>query len=234
MSNVGRPKRQLFYELNGYQGEKLEGKTLVKFAYGDLTEALIVSLAQAAGYKAERFQEEVEVDGVLGHIDLVLNGILCDVKSCSPYSFNKFKDGTLFDSDVFGYLGQICGYAHALNLPAAWIAIEKVSGEICVLPVPQEKIDAYDIQKEIADAKKLVGQSVPPERCYSTEPDGKSGNEKLPVGCSYCSHKFECYKDVNNGQGLRVFYYSNGPRYLSTVVREPKVESSFTQFSNKE
>ena len=47
--------------------------------------------------------------------------------------------------------------------------------------------------------------------------DGKSGNMKLAVGCSYCPYKKVCWPNV------RGFAYANGPRYLVEVVNEPQV-----------
>jgi len=41
---------------------------------------------------------------------------------------------------------------------------------------------------------------------------------KLPVGCSYCSFKHECW-----GDDLRTFIYANGPRYLVEVENVPNV-----------
>ena len=72
--------------------------------------------------------------------------------------------------------------------------------------------------------KGVLKQTTPPERCYEAEPDGKSGNMKLAVGCIYCPHKFECWKDANGGHGLRQFQYSTGVRYLTQVVNPPAVE----------
>jgi hypothetical protein len=46
---------------------------------------------------------------------------------------------------------------------------------------------------------------------------------KLPRGCVYCRHKFECHKDANEGKGLRMFKYSKGYNYLTQVVKTPKV-----------
>lgn len=225
MSNLGRPLRQLWYELNGYKGEPLDGKTHFKFLYGDLIESVIIVLAEAAGHKVERLQEEIEVDGIKGHIDAVIDGVLVDVKSCSPYSYNKFSDGTLFSNDPFGYLGQISGYASSLKLEARFIAVNKVLGDLCTLRVPQELIDNYDVQKRIQEVKTTIGIPSPPVRCYDDEPDGKSGNRKLAIGCSYCGFNKECWKDANNGQGLKTYIYSTGPRYLTNVAREPKVFS---------
>lgn len=228
MSNIGRPLRQLWYELNGYKAEEISGKTILKFSYGDLTEALVLVLAEAAGHSVVDFQEEIEVDGVKGHIDAVVDGVLVDVKSCSAYSFQKFKNGSLLEAgnDPFGYVGQLSGYAKAKNLPAAWIAFDKQSGEICVLNLPQDSITTYNVSARIGLCRETVAQTEPPERCYPDEPHQKSGNYKLGVGCSYCGHRFECWKDSNNGEGLKTYIYSTGPLYLTKIVKEPRVFQS--------
>ncbi len=72
--------------------------------------------------------------------------------------------------------------------------------------------------------KDMVNQSNPPAKCYSDVPDGKSGNRKLDVGCIYCDYKRDCWKDANDGQGLRVFDYATNPRYLTQVSKMPNVE----------
>lgn len=225
MSNIGKPNRQLWYELHDTPKEKISGATLLKFAYGDLTEALVLALVETAGYKIEGFQQEVEVDGVRGHIDAIISGVLVDVKSCSSYSFQKFKTGSLLEEgqDAFGYLGQICGYAHALKLPAAWIAVDKTNGEVCVLTVPQSKIDEYDVSRRITEVRRAMESSDVPSRCYQEEPHQKSGNLKIPIGCQYCPFKSECWKDCNDGQGLRLFLYSDKPVWLSKVTKTPLV-----------
>ena len=62
-----------------------------------------------------------------------------------------------------------------------------------------------------------------PDRCYSDIPDGKSGNRKLSIGCVYCGYKRDCWSDVNQGKGIRVFKYAHGRRYLTNVAKEPEV-----------
>jgi len=49
----------------------------------------------------------------------------------------------------------------------------------------------------------------------------------LDVGCSYCNHKFDCWKDANNGRGLRIFQYSRKRVYLTEVNNQPKVLEVF-------
>jgi hypothetical protein len=47
---------------------------------------------------------------------------------------------------------------------------------------------------------------------------------KLPRECTYCRHKFECHKDANDGQGLRVFKYARGLTYFTDTPNPPKVD----------
>ena len=77
---------------------------------------------------------------------------------------------------------------------------------------------AFDITDRIEHVQEMVKQPEPPEQCYEPKPDGKSGNMKLDIGCSYCAYKKSCWP------GLRAFLYSTGPRFLTEVVNEPKVQ----------
>ena len=63
-----------------------------------------------------------------------------------------------------------------------------------------------------------------PERCYDPVPKCKKSNYKLHKSCFWCNYKFDCFKDVNNGQGLRGFKYANSTVYLTHVEVEPQVE----------
>lgn len=219
-SGLGKPDRQIWYDAHP-EGpkEKLVPKTYLKFLYGDVIEQLIILLAKEAGHKVEDEQREVEVDGVKGHIDCVIDDVVVDVKSAAPYSYKKFENNTVVQDNPFGYVEQLAGYATVLTpgKDAAWVANDKVGGDICVSRLPSNVIKHYPPEDRIRHLKKVIENETPPERCYEPEPDGKSGNYKLPTGCSYCSHKFRCYPN------LRVFLYSNGPRFLTTVAKTPDV-----------
>lgn len=226
LSNVGKPLRQLWYELKGFKGEALSPETKMKFLTGDILELLFVYLAKEAGHTVEGLQKRVEYEGVPGKIDCIIDGVLCDIKSCSSRSFEKFKFKTLFNDDPFGYVAQLTGYKKALKIDqACFIAIDKVSGEICTLFLPEKD---YDLSNTIRTIRTALGTDVEPARCYEPKPLSKkdqSGNLFLSVGCSYCAFKYHCWRDINEGNGLRTFYYSSGPKYAVLVKKEPRVYS---------
>lgn len=220
-SNLGKPDRQLWYTVNRPDlAENLSPKTQLKFLYGDVIEELMLLLAKEAGHSVSHEQEQVECDGVLGHIDAIIDGVTVDVKSASPQSFRKFETGALLNGDdPFGYVGQISGYASILtpDTGAAFLAFDKVGGDICVLGVPASKVAEFQPAERIRHLRSVLGATEKPERCYDDVEDGKSGNRKLATNCSYCAFKFDCWP------GLRGFAYSNGPRWLTRVAKLPDV-----------
>lgn len=223
MSNVGKPNRQLWYEVNMPElSEDLHPNSYLKFLYGDLIEELLLFLAVQAGHKVEGHQDELEIEGIKGHRDAVIDGVTTDFKSASPFSFKKFQQGLKPEQDPFGYISQINNYIEAgqddplvtEKDKGAFFVAQKVTGDLTLdvhrkSPVPAAEIIKYK--------KEMVTQAEPPERCYEDEPMGTSGNRKLGLNCSYCNYKRECWP------GLRTFLYANGPVFLTKVVLEPKV-----------
>jgi len=224
MSNVGKPARQLWYEKRDPQGRGgIDGATQIKFLYGHLLEEIVLMLVRMAGHKVTDEQKEVVVDGIVGHMDCKINGEVVDVKTASRFAFNKFRDGRLSQDDPFGYLGQLAGYEAAEGTDnGGFLVLNKESGELCMY-VPDD-LDKPNIKASISNLLPALELDTPPELCYNPIPDGKKGNMKLAKGCNWCKYKHDCYKDSNDGQGLRTFKYSNGFTYLTEVVVEPKVE----------
>lgn len=224
LSNLGKKDRQIWYDVKGYKGEEFNSHTYFKFLYGDILEELVLFLAEVAGHRVEGRQGEVRVDGILGHRDAFIDGVLVDVKSASSYSFKKFKEGTLKDDDPFGYYTQLAGYVSDPEYPldhGAFLAVDKQNGTLALLHAYAS--DLPNVHARVAHLKSVVNEDEPPARCFEPEPMGKAGNMKLPAGCSYCPFKVECWKDANDGNGLRKFLYSTGPVWLTTVVELPKV-----------
>ena len=224
MSQIGKPDRQLWYELKSpVEPAPIDGQTKLKFIMGDILEALLILLTDLSGHKVTEQQKEVEIDGVKGHKDCRIDGTVVDIKSASSYAFKKFKEGTLHTDDPFGYIAQISGYAEAdKDEEAAFFAIDKSSGEMAVMKV--EPIRMINAKQRIGKVKNFISSDIPPARCYPDEEDGKSGNRKLAIGCVYCPFKEDCWKDANGGRGLRKFQYSNGIRYLTQVGKVPDVK----------
>ena len=224
MSNLGKGARQLWYQKRYEPEEPLKGHTLLKFLVGHITESVLLFLASVSGHNVTARQDEVAIQGIKGHIDADIDGVTVDVKSASPYSFKKFANGSLAEDDAFGYIEQIAGYSKARNTDGAFLAMDKVSGHLAYLPFTKEELAAtVNVEERIDYLKSAVESDVEPERCYPDEEDGASGNRVLGTNCSYCDHKRRCWADSNGGLGLRTFLYSNGPKFFTTVKREPKV-----------
>ena len=226
LSNIGRTDRYLWNHFNGTEGEELQPHTYVKFMYGHLIEEMLLFLTRMAGHSVTDEQKVCKVEGVVGHMDCKIDGVVTDVKSASSFGFKKFKDGTLAYDDPFGYIDQIKAYAHSEGeTEFGWLAMDKANGHLTYLKYDLTDTEAPvyealkgDIVDRVKHVKKLVEQPEPAEWCYQPIPDGKSGNSKLSTGCSYCQFKDHCYPN------LRVFAYSYGPKYLVDVVKEPKVQ----------
>ena len=228
MSNIGRDDRYLWNVVNNPGvSEELTPNTYVKFMYGHLIEELLLFLTRVAGHEVTDEQKKCTVSGITGSMDCKIDGVVTDVKSVSTFGFKKFKDGSLAFDDPFGYVAQIKGYGHSEGGDSrfGWLAMDKQNGHLTYLMYDAEDTQApvyekigYDIEEHIARIKEVVEQKEPPEHCHEPVADGKSGNMKLAVGCSYCPYKKVCWPDV------RGFAYANGPRYLVEVVNEPQVQ----------
>jgi hypothetical protein len=223
MSNIGRKSRQLWFDMKS-EGtpERMPPSLFIKFLYGHLLEEIVIFLIKLSGHTVTDEQKEIKVSGIKGHMDCVIDGEVVDIKTASGYAFKKFKDGTLAENDMFGYMAQLAGYEEAQGTnKGGFLALNKESGELALYR--PDEFDKPNIKSKIKNIKAAIKLDNPPSLCYNPIPDGKSGNMQLARECVYCRHKFECHKDSNEGKGLRVFKYSNGLRYLTQTPKPPKV-----------
>lgn len=230
LSKIGSPDRKLWYEANRphIPRERDEPIWRLRSTFGNLTEELLLWLVTKAGHVVTDQQKEVFLDGVPGHIDCKIDGVLTDVKSMSPFGFRKFKAGGLFKpgGDPFGYVAQLSAYNQALGTgdqSAYWLAMDKSSGELCLKELTElEQICGLT---RIKEAREVVAQKGKgPARCYPLVKEGKSGNKALPINCVWCQHKHDCYSKANNGKGIRTFQYAQGRQTdLAVVKRMPRV-----------
>jgi hypothetical protein len=230
LSSIGTPcKRKLWYKVNKPgTGEPLSANLLLRFFYGDMIEELILSMVTASGHSMEGSQDRLTVHGIRGHRDCVIDGMTVDVKSCSPFAFKKFKDGSLRDNDAFGYISQLSSYVYAgkddplvtNKTHGAFLAVDKVSGEIC-LDVHDFTEDLKTKEQEMLAAKDLVAGDLPTDRIQPVPASKASPNTKLDKSCQFCEYKKICWPN------LRMFKYSYGIEYLVHVEKEPKVDEVF-------
>lgn len=233
MSNFGAPcQRELWYKINKPEAaEPIPPWTLFKFLYGDILEQLVLFLAKHTGHKVEGEQDELEINGLVGHRDAVIDGVLVDAKSANSRGMVKFRDHLLDSDDPFGYLDQLSLYLTAskddpkveVKGEAAFLAIDKELGHLVLDTYKAKKVD---YEKQITRTRGMLAEPHPPARPYLPKPEGKSGNMVLDTKCSYCAFKHLCWADANGGKGLIQYNYSSGPKFFTHVAVEPRVEKA--------
>ncbi len=197
--------------------------TEFKLSLGHVTEGLAISLAKGAGHNVVGEQDELVLDGIKGHRDCVIDGHIVDVKSCNGRTYQKIKQGSLAQDDLFGYLCQLDGYMLASsNDPLVSVkdksfilAVHKELGHMCLYEHRLTDTRASALRARIDKYKRIVERSVPPVCECETEISGS--NKKLGVKASYSQYKYCCFPN------LRCFLYSGGPMYLTEVKYEPSV-----------
>jgi len=213
MSSIGKPLCMQQMQKAGAKKDLDPPNLKTKFAYGYLTEALVMAIMEAAGINVEEFQTEVEVDlggeaPLHGTLDVVIDGKVYDIKSVSSTGYNTTysrSDGfsKLVEDDPFGYLAQGYLYGAGRGLPfGGWIALNKETGEIAVLTTPHNG-DEFE-KAAIAEARRNVAaleSDAPFKRCFSPVDDEygsgkiKTGKQILHTRCSYCPYKHTCWGD---------------------------------------
>jgi len=214
--------RRLWYEVNHPEmAEQLPSWATIKYTFGHILEAMVIALVKSAGHTVTGEQDELLLDGIVGHRDCVIDGVTVDVKSASTLSFNRFKGGSFTDS--FGYLDQLDGYVLAskddplvINKSVGYIlAIDKQLGHMCLYKHEVSHEREKLLRARISTYKQIAGASNPPTCQCGTISQGSSGNIQLDFKAGYSPYKHCC------NPHLRTFLYSSGPVYLTKVVKRP-------------
>ena len=207
MSNIGRPKCQLWFDKNNPEGAEPKPVSFkMNMVMGDLVEAVFKGLLRAAKVNFDdndKVTLKLDEDGkeISGEYDMIMDGKVDDVKSASPWSFeNKFTDYySLKQSDNFGYVEQLVGYSKAADKGVGgWWVINKANGDFKY--VSAAEADVEQTMADIKDTYEYISQDKPFERCFEAEPEtyrGKaSGNWKLSKVCGFCDHKKKCWPEL--------------------------------------
>jgi len=244
MSNIGRPLCQLQMEAQNVKGEGQPYNVKMRNTFGDLIEALAVFVLKSAGVDIEDEQKNVKYkfngSSIEGRLDVKIDKKVWDIKSASPYSFEK-KFGTaggfeeVVKDDAFGYVSQGYLYSESEKLPfGGWIVINKSTGEWTVCKTPLVD-DQYRV-KALQDAKenlKALKNKVPFKRCFNdieeTYRTKKTGNRTLGMICGFCPYKLPCW-----GSKLQLLQQQQSqgknPRWVwYTEVNNPRKDDNYTK-----
>ena len=208
MSNIGRPLCQLQMESKNVKGEGQPYNVKMRNTFGDLIEALAIFALKSSGVVIEDEQKNVKYkfgeSDIKGRLDVTIDKKVWDIKSASPYSFEK-KFGNLggfeevVKDDAFGYVSQGYLYSASEKLPfGGWIVINKSTGEWTVCETPLAD-DQYR-EKALGTAEnnlKALKNNEPFKKCYNeveeTFRTKKTGNKVLGTVCSFCPYKLPCW-----------------------------------------
>lgn len=200
LSQMGpRCEKALWHSIHTPElAEDLPPTAKIKYTYGHTLEAMVIALAKAAGHEVTGEQDELDVLGVKGHRDCVIDGAVVDVKSSAGHYFQKFKDGSIQGNDTFGYLDQLDGYLVGsadddlvrIKDRAYLLAIDKHLGHMVIY---EHHIRRDHILNRVANYKAIVARDTPPECTCETLSDGESGNVILGINASYSAFKFVCF-----------------------------------------
>lgn len=204
MSNIGKPRCQLWFEKNrGDIATPMQPFFTMQMLIGDVTEAVFKGLMRAAGIDfgdTDTVVLRIADTEIKGSYDMLLDGAVDDVKSASPWSYaNKFDTFEhLAESDSFGYVAQLVGYAKAANKEVGgWWVLNKSNGEFKYL---KADVDQAKVLAEIEKTVRYINEDKPFERCFVAEAEtfyGKdTGNMVLPDSCHFCSFKKACWPEL--------------------------------------
>lgn len=239
MSAAGKPLCQLQREQLGMDKEAhefAEYNSAVRMTYGDILEDMIFAFMKGAGINVEGTQGKVSIPfadfTMNGTWDCIIDGKIWDVKSASPFVYReKFAKGyeEVKAGDTFGYVTQGHLYSEGQGIPfGGWIVIEKSSGEICVVEVPESfAADRPRVMQEVEDKwhklQEMKDPNHPLVESFESYPEtfrkAETGNHILKFGsaCYFCDYKRSCKNATHE------------PSKVSAAVRKP-----FVWYTNEE
>ena len=205
MSNVGKPLCQLQHGAMGSEKKRKNYNFKIQMLIGDAVECIANIMLKIAGANITGGKNQVELKlgetVVKGEDDIEIDHKIYDVKSCSPWAFdNKWSKGYsgLKESDDFGYVGQLTGYAQAQEKElGGWIVVNKSDGRIKIVEAETSKTEIAMNLFMIGHNIDQVNRKTPLARQFEPIVDkfrGKpTGLKRLGKTCEFCDYTKACY-----------------------------------------
>lgn len=229
VSAAGQPDWKLWHTFNDPDSfRKLTAQTRMMFNIGHVQELQVLMLAKHSGHEVITCDESLEGFGVKGHFDAIIDGQLVDVKTTSPYGYSKFEKSTILQSDPYGYIKQLAGYAAFTGHKDGYFwAIQKSTAEMCLTYIPEEYM--WEGEQNLTYKANMVRGPKPTKMCWEDDKadvhyrpvEKDNGNVEIPKGCQFCERNHVCHADV------RAFKYANNTQYLMKVKSKPRVPELF-------
>ena len=231
MSNIGRPKCQLWFEKNRPEEKApMPEHFMLNMMLGDIVEAIFKGVLRTAGVEFQD-NEYVSLDlgggrrPIKGEYDLVMAGRVDDIKSASDYSYkNKFIDlETLQADDPFGYVAQLVGYATAAGKKVGgWWVVNKNNGHHKYVSAKDVDVDA--VLDKIRETYDYLENDEPFERMFTDVPETyykkETGNRVICKQCSFCSFKKSCWPNYQNIESKTYQGKKTAPMVEYTELKE--------------
>jgi len=204
MSELGKPAVLLALKKLGY---KEDGPTVARrmnMFWGHCFEAGLVALMRDRGYMVSHTQSLIDFMGVPGHIDLMLSGLVVEIKTMSDRYFRQFSTKP---DDERGYLTQMALYSHCSDAPGLWLIYNKEakvhSDDTPLRAVYPAESDleaarnraemVVSALKEVNDLQDLFEIMTPPDPVAEVFKGSPTGDYLVPPSMKYTSHKRAFY-----------------------------------------
>lgn len=205
MSNIGKPLCQLQMAKSGAKKERKDYSFIMRMLHGDAVECIMdvilkIAKANITGSK-DKVVLELEGTAVKGEDDVEIDNKVYDIKSCSPYAFErKWKMGlpALKANDDFGYVGQLVGYSQAKSKKAGgWIVVCKSTGQVLVMDAAFSEDEKDTVLQDMQMKATALKEDWSFDRGFEPVDDffnkKYTGSKKLPASCSWCDFKKSCW-----------------------------------------
>lgn len=205
MSNIGKPLCQLQHGAMGSEQKRKSKNFKVQMMIGDAVECITNLILKVSEVNITGGKNLVEMEfgsvTIKGEDDIEIDHKIYDVKSCSPFAFDKkWSHGyeALKEDDPFGYIGQLTGYAQAQDKElGGWIVVNKSTGAMLAVDANVSASEKSYNMFAMKNTVEKITSGAPLERQFDPVPDKfnrkPTGLKRLPMACGFCDFTQACY-----------------------------------------
>jgi len=230
VSSLGKPAVLQALSKFGYHGDGFSTPLHHVFHLGDVFEEFVIFQLRRLGYTVTDEQKEVDFMGVPGHIDLVCDGWLVEVKTMSDGYFKQF---TKFPNDERGYLTQLAIYAYCTNKEPIWLCFNKGTGEMSLVRPTKFYLDQAVIRAQtiipllqgltdVLETFDVFDAPPPVPEVFKKEETGKLLIPKSMAYSPYLEVFYDIEEELNG--------YNKPTRYVTGIKTPPESHATLTRF----